>query len=114
MNGELERLASSLREIFVRPFDFPVVPRDLEREVETLSRWLGAVGGERPPRDRMREAMAAFRLNGKLPTLGEARLVCFGAIEHPWRDQDALVWALDTLSGAAPTMPPYVLPTWSE
>jgi UDP-N-acetylmuramoyl-L-alanyl-D-glutamate--2,6-diaminopimelate ligase len=43
---------------------------------------------------------------------GHERSMCFGAIEHPWRDQDALVWALDMLSGTAPAAPPYVLPTW--
>jgi UDP-N-acetylmuramoyl-L-alanyl-D-glutamate--2,6-diaminopimelate ligase len=43
---------------------------------------------------------------------GHERSMCFGAIEHAWRDQDALVWALDSLRGAAPATPPYVLPTW--
>ncbi|MGQ9489851.1 MAG: Mur ligase family protein [Anaerolineae bacterium] len=43
---------------------------------------------------------------------GHEQSMCFGAVEHPWRDQDALAWALDRLSGKAPETPPFVLPTW--
>ncbi len=43
---------------------------------------------------------------------GHEQSMCFGTVEHPWRDQDALAWALDYLQGRAPAMPPFVLPTW--
>jgi UDP-N-acetylmuramoyl-L-alanyl-D-glutamate--2,6-diaminopimelate ligase len=43
---------------------------------------------------------------------GHEQSMCFGATEYPWRDQDALAWALDSLGGAAATEPPYILPTW--
>ncbi len=42
---------------------------------------------------------------------GHEQSMCFGVTEHPWRDQDALAWALDTLRGVA-SPPPFVLPTW--
>jgi hypothetical protein len=38
--------------------------------------------------------------------------MCFGTVEHPWRDQDALAWALDDLLGKEHGPPPFVLPTW--
>ncbi len=44
---------------------------------------------------------------------GHEQSMCFGVIEHPWRDQDALAWALDRLLGNRQTEPPFVLPTWS-
>lgn len=44
---------------------------------------------------------------------GHEQSMCFGTHEHPWRDQDALAWALDRLLGAAQPEPPFVLPTWS-
>ncbi len=43
---------------------------------------------------------------------GHEQSMCFGTVEHPWRDQDALAWALDQLQGRAAAMPPFVLPTW--
>ena len=43
---------------------------------------------------------------------GHEQSMCFGTIEHPWRDQDALAWALDALRGVAPPEPPFILPTW--
>jgi UDP-N-acetylmuramoyl-L-alanyl-D-glutamate--2,6-diaminopimelate ligase len=43
---------------------------------------------------------------------GHEQSMCFGQVEHPWRDQDALRWALDRQQGSAPTLPPFVLPTW--
>jgi hypothetical protein len=39
--------------------------------------------------------------------------MCFGAIEHPWRDQDALRWALAARDQIA-CPPPFELPTWRE
>jgi UDP-N-acetylmuramoyl-L-alanyl-D-glutamate--2,6-diaminopimelate ligase len=44
---------------------------------------------------------------------GHEQSLCFGTTEYPWRDQDALAWALDTLNGTAATTPPFVLPTWA-
>jgi UDP-N-acetylmuramoyl-L-alanyl-D-glutamate--2,6-diaminopimelate ligase len=43
---------------------------------------------------------------------GHEQSMCFGTVEHPWRDQDALAWALDSLRGVAPSEPPFSLPTW--
>jgi UDP-N-acetylmuramoyl-L-alanyl-D-glutamate--2,6-diaminopimelate ligase len=41
---------------------------------------------------------------------GHERSMCFGTVEHPWRDQDVLAWALERRLGrAAP--PPYRLPS---
>ncbi len=45
---------------------------------------------------------------------GHEQSMCFGVVEHPWRDQDALAWALDRLAGNAPETPPFVLPTWDK
>lgn len=42
---------------------------------------------------------------------GHEQSMCFGATEHPWQDQRAVAWALDTLRGAAPADPPFRLPT---
>jgi UDP-N-acetylmuramoyl-L-alanyl-D-glutamate--2,6-diaminopimelate ligase len=44
---------------------------------------------------------------------GHEQSMCFGTVEHPWRDQDALAWALDRLSSEKPGEPPFILPTWS-
>jgi len=43
---------------------------------------------------------------------GHEQSMCFGTVEHPWRDQDALRWALDVLLGADAAAPPFRLPTW--
>ncbi|MGC8779324.1 MAG: UDP-N-acetylmuramoyl-L-alanyl-D-glutamate--2,6-diaminopimelate ligase, partial [Anaerolineae bacterium] len=43
---------------------------------------------------------------------GHEQSMCFGTVEHPWRDQDALAWALEHLRGTAPVEPPFMLPTW--
>jgi UDP-N-acetylmuramoyl-L-alanyl-D-glutamate--2,6-diaminopimelate ligase len=45
---------------------------------------------------------------------GHEQSMCFGAVEHPWRDQDALRWALDRLLGRGEDRPPFVLPTWQR
>lgn len=45
---------------------------------------------------------------------GHEQSMCFGTVEHPWRDQDALAWALDRLAGRGPETPPFVLPTWGQ
>ncbi len=43
---------------------------------------------------------------------GHEQSMCFGTREYPWRDRDALCWALDVLRGAAASGPPFRLPTW--
>lgn len=45
---------------------------------------------------------------------GHEQSMCFGTVEHPWRDQDALAWALDRLAGQGLETPPFVLPTWGQ
>lgn len=42
---------------------------------------------------------------------GHEQSMCFGAVEHPWRDQAALAWALDRLLGKTDAPAPYRLPT---
>jgi UDP-N-acetylmuramoyl-L-alanyl-D-glutamate--2,6-diaminopimelate ligase len=42
---------------------------------------------------------------------GHERSMCFGAIEHPWRDQAVVVWALDRRLGQDDAQPPFWLPT---
>ena len=41
---------------------------------------------------------------------GHEQSMCFGTVEHPWRDQEALRWALNS----AGTSPPFELPTWKR
>jgi UDP-N-acetylmuramoyl-L-alanyl-D-glutamate--2,6-diaminopimelate ligase len=41
---------------------------------------------------------------------GHEQSMCFGAEEYPWRDQDAVRWALDRTE----CPPPFELPTWYE
>jgi UDP-N-acetylmuramoyl-L-alanyl-D-glutamate--2,6-diaminopimelate ligase len=43
---------------------------------------------------------------------GHEQSMCFGTDEYPWRDQDALRWALDARRGIAASGPPFCLPTW--
>ncbi len=44
---------------------------------------------------------------------GHEQSMCFGTVEHPWRDQEALAWALDAQRGSATSAPPFILPTWA-
>ena len=66
--------------------------------------------------DRQRAVLLAVRLArpGDVVMVcgkGHEQSMCFGSVEHPWRDQDALRWALAALDPAeAP--PPFELPTW--
>ena len=69
--------------------------------------------------DRQRAILHAVRLAcaGDVMAVcgkGHEQSMCFGAVEHPWRDQDALAWALDSVRGSAPVEPPFLLPTWSS
>jgi UDP-N-acetylmuramoyl-L-alanyl-D-glutamate--2,6-diaminopimelate ligase len=45
---------------------------------------------------------------------GHEQSMCFGTEEYPWREQDALRWALGTVLAKpdASPVPPNVLPTW--
>ncbi len=68
--------------------------------------------------DRQRAILHAVRLAGPGDVVivcgkGHEQSMCFGAIEHPWRDQDALRWALAAL-GRTESPPPFELPTWHE
>jgi len=45
---------------------------------------------------------------------GHEQSMCFGDVEYPWRDQDALSWALDRLVGQTDAPPPYRLPSWAQ
>jgi UDP-N-acetylmuramoyl-L-alanyl-D-glutamate--2,6-diaminopimelate ligase len=42
---------------------------------------------------------------------GHEQSMCFGEIEHPWRDQTVLAWALDRRLGYSTAPAPYWLPT---
>ncbi len=75
---------------------------DFVREPDRQGAILHAVGSARPG--------DIVLLCGK----GHEQSMCFGEVEHPWRDQDALAWALERLGGAADTPPPFILPTWPE
>jgi UDP-N-acetylmuramoyl-L-alanyl-D-glutamate--2,6-diaminopimelate ligase len=42
---------------------------------------------------------------------GHERSMCFGAVEHPWRDQAVAAWAIERRLGLTHAPPPYYLPT---
>ncbi|HSN77495.1 MAG TPA: UDP-N-acetylmuramyl-tripeptide synthetase, partial [Anaerolineae bacterium] len=42
---------------------------------------------------------------------GHEQSMCFGEVEHPWRDQLVLAWALDSLLGKTDAPAPFRLPT---
>ena len=41
---------------------------------------------------------------------GHEQSMCFGEVEHPWRDQTVLAWALDRQLGKSDTSAPFWLP----
>jgi UDP-N-acetylmuramoyl-L-alanyl-D-glutamate--2,6-diaminopimelate ligase len=45
---------------------------------------------------------------------GHERSMCFGEVEHPWRDQTVLAWALDRRLGKTDAPAPFWLPTADE
>ncbi len=45
---------------------------------------------------------------------GHERSMCFGEVEHPWRDQKVLAWALDRRLGKTDAPAPFWLPTAGE
>jgi len=66
--------------------------------------------------DRQRAILHAVRLAAPGDVVivcgkGHEQSMCFGATEHPWRDQDALRWALAARDRIA-SPPPFELPTW--
>ena len=68
--------------------------------------------------DRQRAILHAVRLArpGDVVIVcgkGHEQSMCFGAIEYPWRDQEALRWALEALARTE-CPPPFELPTWHE
>ncbi len=42
---------------------------------------------------------------------GHEQSMCFGAVEHPWRDQPVVRWALERRLGLTDAPPPFSLPT---
>jgi UDP-N-acetylmuramoyl-L-alanyl-D-glutamate--2,6-diaminopimelate ligase len=42
---------------------------------------------------------------------GHEQSMCFGSVEYPWRDREALAWALDVEKGRTDPVP-FSLPTW--
>lgn len=44
---------------------------------------------------------------------GHERSMCFGTVEHPWRDQAVVAWAIEQREGRSSAPPPYWLPTSS-
>lgn len=67
--------------------------------------------------DRQRAILRAVEMAGPGDVVivcgkGHEQSMCFGAEEHPWRDQDALSWALDALQGKVVAAPPFRLPSW--
>ena len=68
--------------------------------------------------DRQRAILHAVRLAdpGDVVVVcgkGHEQSMCFRTTEHPWRDQDALRWALEARDRIA-CPPPFELPTWHE
>ena len=66
--------------------------------------------------DRQRAILHAVRLAGPGDVVivcgkGHEQSMCFGVTEHPWRDQDALRWALEARK-RPDCPPPFELPTW--
>ena len=66
--------------------------------------------------DRQRAILHAVRLADPGDVVivcgkGHEQSMCFGVTEHPWRDQDALRWALAAWDQAV-CPPPFELPTW--
>ena len=45
---------------------------------------------------------------------GHEQSMCFGAVEHPWRDQPVLRWALQRRLGLTDAPPPFDLPTAAD
>jgi UDP-N-acetylmuramoyl-L-alanyl-D-glutamate--2,6-diaminopimelate ligase len=68
--------------------------------------------------DRQRAILHAVRLADPGDVVivcgkGHEQSMCFGVIEHPWRDQDALRWALEARD-RLDCPPPFELPTWPK
>ena len=68
--------------------------------------------------DRQRAILHAVRLSDPGDVVivcgkGHEQSMCFGVTEHPWRDQDALRWALEARD-RPDCPPPFELPTWPK
>jgi UDP-N-acetylmuramoyl-L-alanyl-D-glutamate--2,6-diaminopimelate ligase len=68
--------------------------------------------------DRQRAILHAVRLADPGDVVivcgkGHEQSMCFGVTEHPWRDQDALRWALEARD-RPDCPPPFELPTWPK
>jgi UDP-N-acetylmuramoyl-L-alanyl-D-glutamate--2,6-diaminopimelate ligase len=93
---------------------------DIIAETASALAALGRVEGRDFVRilDRQRAILHAVQTAGPGDVVivcgkGHELSMCFGTVEHLWRDQDALAWALDTLQGRADPLPPFILPTWA-
>ena len=53
----------------------------------------------------------SFRSRDPSARKGHEQSMCFGAVEHPWRDQTVLAWALDRRLGQSDAQPSFWLPT---
>lgn len=91
MTTGITQLRLGLEAAFAGALEWPEVPKALVQEVEQLRRLLGDAGAARPAKDRMREAVLAFRQTGQLSNLGHARLACFGCIERFTPTQPPLI-----------------------
>ena len=91
VDDEIIRLRLGLQKILGKVLEMPDVPSQLPQQIAHLRVWLRGAGSGRPPRDRMREAVAAFRQSGQLASLADARLTCFGAVERFVETQPALI-----------------------
>jgi hypothetical protein len=79
-----------LRQALGERLELPAIPGELARQIALLKSGLGDAGGK-PPRDRMREAVAEFWRSGTCANVSMARLSCFGVIERFWPDRPALI-----------------------
>lgn len=79
--SEIVKLKEAIERALSVKFDAQVDHRVIDAENVILNQMLGGAGGDRPPKDRMQEAIREFRQTNELSSLGAARLVCFGAAE---------------------------------
>lgn len=81
--NEILRLKAAVESALVLDEEaFAVDHSVLDAENHILLQMLGGAGGNRPPKDRMREAVLEFRKSNQLQDLSTARFVCFGAADR--------------------------------
>jgi UDP-N-acetylmuramoyl-L-alanyl-D-glutamate--2,6-diaminopimelate ligase len=116
-------------EVAARLADFTVITAEdprTEALADILSETAQAMreAGRREPEDflRVEDRQLAILAAARHAAPGDVLIVCgkgheesmcFGTVEHPWRDQAAVSWALGRLSGVESGSPPYLLPTWT-